>query len=149
MADVAPRAGGAASRTVDFRFVVGRLLHEQLRARLPRPASPERWSLEVLPFEQMRPGLRARADRGHPDAVRRGHVALGDRGDALRLRDRQHMGGGLANLIQDGENGLLTAPVAGQVEAALETVSSTRACGHGSARPRCAHRAQLRSRRVA
>jgi glycosyltransferase involved in cell wall biosynthesis len=121
MADVAPRLA-ARFEQVDFRFVVGSgYFTEQLRARLTASGVPrERWSLEVLPFEQMRPAYEQSQIVVIP--------TLCGEGTSLSAIEAMHFGcaivstwvGGLANLIQDGENGLLTAPVAGQVEAALE-----------------------------
>lgn len=120
MAEVAPRLARRFAN-VDFRFVVGSGYHtEQLRSILTASdMAPERWSIEVLPMDRMR------------DAYERSQIVviptLCGEGTSLSAIEAMHFGcavvstwvGGLPNLIQDGENGLLTAPLAGRVEAAL------------------------------
>ena len=120
MAEVAPRLAQRFPE-VDFRFVVGSGYQtERLRERLlASDLAAERWSIEVLPMERMR------------DAYERSQIVviptLCGEGTSLSAIEAMHFGcavvstwvGGLPNLIQDGENGLLTAPIAGRVEAAL------------------------------
>jgi glycosyltransferase involved in cell wall biosynthesis len=120
MAEVAPRLARRCPE-VDFRFVVGSGYHtEQLRERLTASGlAPARWSIEVLPMDAMRGAYETSQIVVIP--------TLCGEGTSLSAIEAMHFGcavvstwvGGLPNLIQDGENGLLTAPVAGQVEAAL------------------------------
>lgn len=120
MAEVAPRLARRFA-DVDFRFVVGSGYHtEQLRERLVAAGLPaERWRIEVLPMD----GMRAAYDRSQIVVI----PTLCGEGTSLSAIEAMHFGcavvstwvGGLPNLIQDGDNGLLTAPIAGQVEAAL------------------------------
>jgi glycosyltransferase involved in cell wall biosynthesis len=120
MAEVAPRLGQRFPN-VDFRFVVGsgyhtdRLVEQLDRSLLPR----DRWTVEALPMDAMR----AAYEQSQIVVI----PTLCGEGTSLSAIEAMHFGcavvstwvGGLPNLIQDGENGLLTAPIAGQVEAAL------------------------------
>ena len=120
MAEVAPRLARRFA-DVDFRFVVGSGYHtEQLRQRLQAAGlPPDRWRLEVLPMD----GMRAAYERSQIVVI----PTLCGEGTSLSAIEAMHFGcavvttwvGGLPNLVQDGDNGLLTAPIAGQVEAAL------------------------------
>lgn len=127
MAEVAPRLG-LRYPDVDFRFVVGSGYHtDRLVEQLTRsPLLRDRWTVEALPMDAMR------------DAYERSQIVviptLCGEGTSLSAIEAMHFGcavvstwvGGLPNLIQDGENGLLTAPIAGQVEAALARLITDR-----------------------
>jgi glycosyltransferase involved in cell wall biosynthesis len=120
MADVAPRLA-ARHPNVDFRFVVGSGYHtEQLRSRLAASGiADRRWTTEVLPFERMREAYERSAITVVP--------TICGEGTSLSVIEAMYFGsavvatwvGGLANLVQDGENGLLVAPLAQPLEAAL------------------------------
>jgi glycosyltransferase involved in cell wall biosynthesis len=128
MAEVAPRLGRRFPEA-DFRFVVGSGYHterlKQILAASDLP--PSRWNVEVLPMDSMR------------GAYEKSQIVviptLCGEGTSLSAIEAMHFGcavvstwvGGLPNLIQDGENGLLTAPIAGQVEAALARLVADRA----------------------
>ena len=120
MAEIAPRLAERFP-DADFRFVVGSGFYtEELRARLLASGmASARWTLEIRSFEDMR------------EAYERSQIVviptLCGEGTSLSAIEAMHFGcaivstwvGGLANLVQDGDNGLLVAPVAGQVEHAL------------------------------
>lgn len=120
MADVAPRLARRFPH-VDFRFIVGSGYHtEALRQRLTESGlESARWSLEVLPFERMGEAYRDSAIVVVP--------TLCGEGTSLSAIEAMYFGcalvttwvGGLANLVQDGHNGLLVAPVAEELEEAL------------------------------
>ena len=120
MAEAAPRVA-ARFPEVDFRFVVGSGYHtEELRRRLAESGmSAERWSLEVLPFERM--------DEAYADSAIVVIPTVCGEGTSLAAIEAMYFGcalvttwvGGLANLIQDGHNGLLIAPRADELESAL------------------------------
>ena len=120
MAEIAPRLATRFPQ-VDFRFVVGSgYFTERLREKLAASGlDSTRWTLEVRAMDEMR------------EAYEKSQIVViptvcGE-GTSLSAIEAMHFGcaivstwvGGLANLIQDGENGLLVAPVADQVEAAL------------------------------
>jgi glycosyltransferase involved in cell wall biosynthesis len=120
MADVVPRLAARFPET-DFRFIVGSGYHtEQLRRRLEdSDLARERWSLESLPFERMREAYEQSAIVVVP-------TVCGE-GTSLSAIEAMYFGcgvvstwvGGLPNLIQDGFNGRLVAPVASDLEEAL------------------------------
>lgn len=128
MAEVAPRLGRRFP-DVDFRFVVGSGYQtERLRESLRASALPaSRWSVEVLPMH----GMRAAYETSQIVVI----PTLCGEGTSLSAIEAMHFGcavvstwvGGLANLVQDGENGLLVAPIAGQVEQALARLCTDRA----------------------
>jgi glycosyltransferase involved in cell wall biosynthesis len=127
MAEIAPRLAQRFP-DVDFRFVVGSGYHtERLRARLQASGlAAERWRIESLPMDRMR------------EAYTTSQIAviptLCGEGTSLSAIEAMYFGcavvstwvGGLANLIQDGDNGLLTAPIASAVEAALAQLLADR-----------------------
>ncbi len=127
MAEVAPRLARRFPE-VDFRFVVGSGYHtERLKTMLAESdLAPSRCSVEVLPMD----GMRAAYETSQIVVI----PTLCGEGTSLSAIEAMHFGcavvstwvGGLANLIQDGENGLLTAPIAGQVEAALARLLADR-----------------------
>lgn len=120
MAEVAPRLARRFPE-VDFRFLVGSGYHtEQLRARLQATdLDAARWQIEVLPMD----GMRAAYETSQIVVI----PTICGEGTSLSAIEAMYFGcavvstwvGGLPNVVQDGENGLLTAPIAGQVEAAL------------------------------
>jgi glycosyltransferase involved in cell wall biosynthesis len=119
MAEVAPRLC-ARLPDVDFRFVVGSGYHtEELQRRLASSLPRERYRVEALPLD----GMRA----AYADSQIVVIPTVCGEGTSLSAIEAMHFGcaivstwvGGLANLIRDGENGLLVAPVSGQVEASL------------------------------
>ncbi len=130
MADVVPRLAARFPET-DFRFIVGSGYHtEQLRRRLEGAGlGRERWSLESLPFERMREAYEHSAIVVVP-------TVCGE-GTSLSAIEAMYFGcgvvstwvGGLPNLIQDGFNGRLVAPVASDLEEALAgLISDAAAC---------------------
>ena len=120
MAEIAPRLARRFAE-VDFRFLVGSGYHtEQLRQRLQAAdLDPARWQIEVLPMD----GMRAAYETSQIVVI----PTLCGEGTSLSAIEAMYFGcavvstwvGGLPNVVQDGENGLLTAPIARQVEAAL------------------------------
>lgn len=143
MAEVAPRLGRRFP-DLDFRFVVGSGYQtDRLREVLTASDLPaSRWSVEVLPME----GMRAAYESSQIVVI----PTLCGEGTSLSAIEAMHFGcavvstwvGGLPNLIQDGENGLLTAPIAGQVEAALAKL-----CADRELRVQLGTRAMMASRR--
>ncbi|MBL8725828.1 MAG: glycosyltransferase family 4 protein [Planctomycetes bacterium] len=127
MAEIAPRLAQRFPST-DFRFVVGSGYHtEQLRARLQASGlGAERWRIEALPMDRMR------------EAYAESQIAviptLCGEGTSLSAIEAMYFGcavvstwvGGLPNLIQDGDNGLLTAPIATSFEGALTQLLADR-----------------------
>lgn len=128
MAEVAPRLAKRFPEA-DFRFVVGSGYHtERLKELLAGSGlDASRWSVEVLPMD----GMRSAYEQSQIVVI----PTLCGEGTSLSAIEAMHFGcavvstwvGGLPNLIQDGENGLLTAPIAGQVEAALARLLADRA----------------------
>ena len=120
MTEVAPRLAERFA-DVDFRFVVGSGYHtEALRRRLRATSlSAQRWSLEVLPFERMDEAYRGSAIVVIP--------TIAGEGTSLAAIEAMYFGcalvttwvGGLGGMVQDGHNGLLIAPRANDLEAAL------------------------------
>lgn len=121
MADLAPRLA-ARQPNVDFRFVVGSGYHtEQLRERLQASSlAPRRWRIEALPLDGMR--------SAYADSQIVVIPTLCGEGTSLSAIEAMWFGcavvttwvGGLPNLIQHEQNGMLVAPIADQVEHALE-----------------------------
>lgn len=120
MAELAPRLARRYPE-VDFRFVVGSGYHtEQLRQRLQSSGLPaERWRIEALPMDRMR--------SAYVDSQIVVVPTLCGEGTSLSAIEAMYFGcaivstwvGGLPNLIHDEQNGLLCAPIADRVEAAL------------------------------
>lgn len=127
MAEIAPRLAQRFPE-LDFRFVVGSGYHtEQLRARLQANSLPtDRWRIEALPMDRMR------------EAYAESQIVviptLCGEGTSLSAIEAMYFGcavvstwvGGLPNLLQDRDNGLLVAPIAGAVEASLAELVADR-----------------------
>lgn len=121
MAEIAPRLA-ARHPDVEFRFVVGSGYHtDELRRRLAASGlAGSRWSIESLPMDAMRSAYAESQIVVIP--------TLCGEGTSLSAIEAMHFGcavvatwvGGLPNLIQHEDNGLLCAPRAADVEAALD-----------------------------